>query len=151
MKEINMNKTINTLTLPTFLNERGVGFDRMFDMFEDTVGYTANGGYPPYNLIKAGDDDYAIEVAVAGFTLGDLEITQNGKKLTIAATKPEIEGEEPNYLHRGISARSFKRDFVLAEHVVVTGAGLDSGILTVKLHRELPEEMKPRTIAIESK
>lgn len=146
-----MNKTINTLTLPTFLNERGVGFDRMFDMFEDAVGYTTNGGYPPYNLIKAGDDDYLIEVAVAGFTLDDLEITQNGKKLIISATKPEFEGEEPTYLHRGISTRSFKRDFVLAEHVVVAGAELDNGILTVKLHRELPEEMKPRTIAIESK
>lgn len=146
-----MNKTINTLTLPTFLNERGVGFDRMFDMFEDAVGYTASGGYPPYNLIKDGDDDYAIEVAVAGFTLDDLEITQNGKKLLISATKPEFEGDEPTYLHRGISARGFKRDFVLAEHVVVTGASLENGILTVTLHRELPEEMKPRTIAIESK
>ncbi len=149
-----MNKTINTLTLPTFLNERGVGFDGMFDLFEDAVGYTANGGYPPYNLVKHGDDNYAIEVAVAGFILDDLEITQNGKKLTISANKLEKVGDssdDPVYLHRGISSRSWNRDFVLAEHVVVTGASLENGILTVTLHRELPEEMKPRTIAIESK
>lgn len=141
-----MTKAINTLTLPGFLTERGIGFDNMLDAFEQFTPTT--GGYPPYNVVKEGEDEYKIEVAVAGFTREELEITQDGKKLTIAATKPEFEGEEPAYLHRGISSRSFKRDFALAEHVTVTNADLRDGILTVSLLRELPEEMKPRTIAI---
>jgi len=140
-----MTKAINTLTLPSFLNDRGIGFDNFLDTFETL---TPSGGYPPYNVIKDGDDEYTIEVAVAGFTQDDLEITQDGKKLILSANKPEFEGEEPAYLHRGISSRSFKREFALAEHVTVTGADLKDGILKVSLLRELPEEMKPRTIAI---
>ena len=140
-----MTKAINTLTLPGFLNDRGIGFDNFFDTFETL---TPNGGYPPYNVIKDGEDDYTIELAVAGFTRDDLEITQDGKKLTIAATKPEFEGVEPAYLHRGISARSFKREFALAEHVTVTNAEMKDGILTVSLLREVPESEQPRTIAI---
>lgn len=143
-----MNTSITTRTLPGFLNERGIGFDRMLDLLDDAVGYAGNTGYPPYNLVKMGDDDYLVELAVAGFVESDLEITQDGNKLRIEGRKPEIEGEEPTYLHRGISSRAFKREFVLAEHVTVEGAAIENGILSVKLHRELPESMKPRQIEI---
>lgn len=141
-----MNK-INTLTLPGFLNQRGVGFDRMLDLFDDTVGQSGS-SYPPYNLIKVSDDDFAVEVALAGFSIDDIEITQNGSKLIIEGNRPDIRDDEIEYLHRGISSRGFTREFVLAEHVSVVEAEMQDGVLLVKLHRELPEEMKPRQIEI---
>jgi molecular chaperone IbpA len=144
-----MKNTITTRTLPGFLNERGIGFDRMFDLLDEAVSYTGTTAYPPYNLIKITDDEFVVEVALAGFTMEDLEITQNARKLTIEGHKPEIEGEEVTYLHRGISSRAFTRDFVLAEHVDVKEAKFDNGILRITLRREVPEEMKPRQIAIQ--
>lgn len=142
-----MNK-ITTRTLPGFLNERGIGFDRMFDMIDEAVGYAGTQTYPPYNLYSTSEDDFVVEVAVAGFTMDDLEITQDGNKLTLAGNQALEDGVTPTYIHKGISARSFKRDFVLAEHVTVEGAELKNGILSVSLRRELPEAMKPRTIDI---
>jgi len=144
-----MNKTLTTRTLPGFLNERGIGFDRMFNMIDDAVAYTGNTTYPPYNVIQLNEDDYLVELALAGFTLDDLEITQDGNKLRVEGRKPEIENDEPNYLHRGISARAFTREFVLAEHVTVEDATFENGIMSVKLHRDLPEAMKPRQIKIQ--
>jgi len=141
-------KNITTQTLPSFLNERGIGFDRMFDLFDEAVGHSRTTAYPPYNLIKVSDDDYVIEVALAGFKIDDLEITQDGKKLSIEGHKPEIQDDYAKYLHRGISSRAFEREFLLAEHVEVVEAEMEDGVLFVKLHRELPEEMKPRQIEI---
>ncbi len=143
-----MNKTLTTRTLPGFLNERGIGFDNMFELFDEAVGHASSVAYPPYNLIKVSDDDFVVEVALAGFTIDDLEITQDGKKLTIEGRKPEIKDDEVTYLHRGISSRAFTREFVLAEHVEVVEAEMEDGVLLVKLHRELPESMKPRQIEI---
>ena len=150
-----MNKGINTTTLPTFLNERGIGFDRMFDMIDNAVSYTGNTTYPPYNVLSTSDDDFIIEVAVAGFKMDNLSITQDGNKLTIDGSVPRINPfndeaieNEPKYLHKGISSRAFQREFVIAEHVTIEDAKLEDGILTINLHRELPESMKPREIAI---
>jgi molecular chaperone IbpA len=144
-----MKNTITTRTLPGFLNERGIGFDRMLDLLDDAVNYTGTTAYPPYNLIKVTEDEFLVEIALAGFAMEDLEITQNARKLVIEGRKPEIEGEEVTYLHRGISSRAFTRDFVLAEHVEVKEAKFDNGILRITLRREVPEEMKPRLIAIQ--
>ena len=141
-----MNK-ITTRTLPTFLTERGIGFDRMFDLFDEAVGYASTQTYPPYNVIRLNDDDYMVELAVAGFSMADLTITQDGNKLRVEGAKVGPE-EEPVYLHRGISARPFTREFFLAEHVTVDNASFENGILSIKLHREIPEEKKPRTINI---
>lgn len=141
-----MNKTLKTL--PTFLNGRGIGFDRMLSAFDNELAFPTNNAYPPYNLIQVTDDDFMVELALAGFAIDDIEITQDGNKLKIDGKKPSIDGEQPTYLHQGISARSFKREFLLAEHVTVEDADFGNGILTIKLHRELPESMKPRTIDI---
>jgi len=148
-----MNKTINTQTLPGFLNGRGIGFERMFDMIDDTVSYTGSTTYPPYNVLSTSEDDFVIELAVAGFKMDNLSITQDGSKLTIDGSVPvtnpfDDDVDEPTYLHKGISSRSFKREFVIAEYVTVEDAKLEDGILTVNLHRELPEAMKPRQIEI---
>lgn len=142
-----MNK-ITTRTLPGFLNERGIGFDRMFDLFDEAVGYAGQTTYPPYNVLKIDEDAFAIEIAVAGFDTDSIEITQNGNKLNVTGQKAEVDDEGITYIHRGISARSFDRDFLLAEHVKVDDADFENGILTIRLHRELPEEMKPRSIDI---
>lgn len=145
--------TLTSAGLPDFFSKRGIGFD---DLFGQMVNLPyADNNYPPYNVIQKSDDDYVIEIAVAGFVMEDLTITQDGKKLVIEGTRPDIKQtdsqDETVYLHRGISSRSFNRHFVLAEHVSVTGAYMQDGVLTVELHRELPEGMKPRTIAIEKK
>lgn len=142
-----MNK-ITTRTLPNFMDGRSIGFDRMFDLLDDAVAFGGTTTYPPYNVIEVDKDNYQIELALAGFSNDDLTITQDRNKLRIEGNKPTFEGDEPKYLHKGISNRAFTREFVLADHVYVDGAEFADGIVTIKLHRELPEEMKPRQIEI---
>ena len=104
-----------------------------------------------YNIQKAGDDHYRITMAVAGFSESDLNITSEHNKLIVSGAKPEDEeGEENGFLYRGIATRSFERRFNLADHVRVTGARLDNGLLHIELEREIPEAMKPRSIEIQS-
>jgi len=145
-----MTKTLTTRTLPGFLTERGIGFNNMFDMFDEALGHAGNTAYPPYNLIQMDEDNFAVEVALAGFNEADLTITKDGNKLTIDGEKKtqESDAKAEMYLHRGISSRAFTREFILAEHVEVTGASMKDGILLVQLQRELPESEKPRTITI---
>tara|TARA_R110000850_G_scaffold237956_2_gene362652 strand:+ start:2668 stop:3114 length:447 start_codon:yes stop_codon:yes gene_type:complete len=143
-----MNKTLNTSNIPEFF-KGNLGFDRMLDYLEDSVAEsTLNTSYPPYNVIQtAGDNNYVIELAVAGLALDNLEITQDDTKLLIEGKKvPDAGGV--TYLHRGISSRAFKKEFVLAEHVTIETAEIYGGILTIKLHREFPESMQPRQIKI---
>lgn len=123
-----------------------VGFDRMNRLL-DTAYNTNVPSYPPYNIEKLGDDDYRVTMAVAGFSLGDLEITQKENALFIKGNAAG-DGDGVTYLHRGIGARSFERRFALAEHVNVADASLDNGMLVVELKREVPEALKPRKIAI---
>ena len=143
-------KTLSTRTLPGFLNERGIGFNNMFDLLDEAVGYAGNTAYPPYNLLQLDDNHFAVEVALAGFSEEDISITKDGNKLKIDGEKKteESEAKAEMYLHRGISSRAFTREFVLAEHIEVTGATMKDGILLVQLEREIPESMKARTIKI---
>jgi molecular chaperone IbpA len=104
--------------------------------------------WPPYDITKMGEEDYRISMAVAGFNQDDLTITQEQNMLMVAGQKPDEGEENGQYLHRGIAGRAFQRRFELADHVKVVGAGLADGLLTIDLKRELPEEMKPRRIAI---
>ncbi|MEM0988751.1 MAG: Hsp20 family protein [Pseudomonadota bacterium] len=128
-----------------------VGFDRMANMMDQLMaGDGAQPSYPPYNIEKTGDDAYRISVAVAGFGEQDLNIEVKDQSLTITAKKAPVEGEKPVYLHRGIAERGFERRFQLADHVRVNGAELANGLLHVDLIREVPEALKPRTIAIRS-
>lgn len=130
----------------TPLFRSSIGFDRMLHALEAASRVETIDSWPPYDIVKLGDDEYRITMAVAGFSLGDLTITQEQNLLLVSGQK-EAE-QKAQYLHRGISGRSFKRRFELADHVKVTGANLADGLLTVDLKREIPEEMKPRKIEI---
>lgn len=126
----------------------GVGFDRMFDELDRLmqISSTNNGGYPPFNLEKTGDTTYRITLAVAGFTEGEIDVTQKENNLTVAGEKKEEDKGE--YLHRGIATRSFTRQFVLADHVQVSTASLKDGLLVIDLEKHVPEELKPRKIPL---
>ncbi len=122
-----------------------IGFDRMARLF-DALDRAEDNGYPPYNLEVTGKDAYRITMAVAGFGDDDVEVTAQENRLTIKGkAKPESGAK---FLHRGIARRAFERRFELADHIEVTGASLDHGVLYVDLVRELPEAMKPRAIKI---
>lgn len=123
-----------------------VGFDRLFDMLESSAATGAAENYPPFDLLKEGEHDFRIEVAVAGFRRDEIEITSHQNVLIIRGAKGEDSGA--NYIHRGIATRSFERRFALADHIQVTGADLRDGMLAITLKREIPEAMKPRRIEI---
>jgi molecular chaperone IbpA len=125
-----------------------VGFDRLFDMLENSsVGQAEN--YPPFDLIKLGDNDYRIELAVAGFRPDELDITAQQNVLLVSGRKKEETDEKgTNYVYRGIANRSFERRFALADHIQVRGADIKDGLLSIELVREIPEAMKPRKISI---
>jgi molecular chaperone IbpA len=125
-----------------------IGFDRMLDALESASRLASIDNWPPYDIVKIGENDYRISMAVASFTQDDLTITQEQNMLMVAGQKSDEGGENGQYLHRGIATRAFQRRFELADHVKVVGASLVNGLLTIDLKRELPEELKPRRIAI---
>ena len=122
-----------------------IGFDRFFDLVEDSARWNEE-TYPPYNIEKTGEDRYAISLAVAGFAPEEMTITAEQNTLTVEGRKAVKEAEQ--MLYQGISSRSFKRTFSLADHVQVKGASFENGLLKIELVREIPEAMKPRKIAI---
>ncbi|MBY4607798.1 Hsp20 family protein [Rhizobium sp. 9T] len=124
-----------------------IGFERMLNALEAARRAETVDNWPPYDIVKAGEDDYRIAMAVAGFSRDELAITQEQNMLIVAGQKAN--GEDVQYLHRGITGR-FRRQFELADHVKVVDAGLVDGLLTIALKREIPEEMKPRQIGIET-
>ena len=128
------------------LYRNAIGVDRLFDRLINNIESTSQTNYPPYNIVQVDENEYFIEMAVAGLDEEDLEITQDQSTLTITG-KIEV-SETLNYLHKGIAGRSFRREFTLADHVEVTEANLKKGILFIRLKREIPEAMKPKTIAI---
>jgi len=126
-----------------------VGFDRLLDMLDQVNRVEPMTNWPPYNIEKTGDDQYRITMAVAGFSPDEIELVQQETTLFVNGQKhPEPEGVQ--VLHRGIATRAFKQTFNLADHVKVTGAGLENGLLTIELKREVPEELKPHRIEIVS-
>jgi molecular chaperone IbpA len=128
-----------------------VGYDRLAALLNSTHRPEQGNSFPPYNIQKAGDDHYRITMAVAGFSESELNITSEHNKLVVSGEKPEDnDGEDNGFLYRGIATRSFERRFNLADHVRVTGARLDNGLLHIELEREIPEAMKPRSIDIQS-
>ena len=129
-----------------------VGFDRMARMMDSLARMDEqSGGYPPYNIEKLGEDDYRITMAVAGFGEDELDITvQEGVAIIRGEAKKVEEDGDKTYLHRGIARRAFERRFDLADHIQVTGAALENGLLHIDLVREVPEAKKPRNIAITS-
>jgi molecular chaperone IbpA len=123
-----------------------VGFDRLFEMLESSAAAGAGENYPPFDLIREGEHEYRIEIAVAGFRREEIEITSHQNVLIIRGRKGD--GDGADYIHRGIATRSFERRFALADHVQVSGADLADGMLAITLRREIPEAMKPRRIEI---
>ena len=123
-----------------------IGFDRLLNKAQTFTPSQSN--YPPYNIVKVDEDNYAIELAVAGFFEDELSIEVKDGILYVEGTKGEH--EEGEYLHKGISARAFRRSFTLGDTIVVRGADLSQGILTIDLENVIPEEKKPRKIAIGS-
>ena len=125
-----------------------IGFDRMASVLDSMTSLDGEApSYPPYNIERLGENEYRITMAVAGFGEEDIDAEVKESTLTIRGDKT-AEEKTANYLHRGIATRAFERRFQLADHVQVTGAKLENGLLHVDLVRELPEAMKPRTIAI---
>ena len=130
------------------LTRSSVGFDRLFDLI-NTNAQRVTGqepGFPPYDITRTGDDSYRITLAVAGFSPDEIAITAQQNLLSVAGNKADNGDRE--YLHRGISAQSFDRQFNLADHVEVAGAGYENGLLQIDLVRRIPEAMKPRRISI---
>jgi molecular chaperone IbpA len=127
-----------------------VGYDRLASLLNSAHRVEQGGGFPPYNIMTAGDNRYRITMAVAGFAEDELSITSGHNKLFVKGEKPEEkETEESRFLYRGIATRSFERRFNLADHVRVSGARLDNGLLHIELEREIPEAMKPKSIEIQ--
>ena len=128
-----------------------IGFDRLARLVDTAsrVDSTAQ-SYPPYDIEKTGEDAYRLTMAVAGFSQGELDITVHENTLIVTG-KAQQEDANGRFLHHGIARRAFERRFSLADHLKVTGASLDNGLLHVDLVREVPEAMKPRQIRIEGK
>ena len=128
-----------------------VGFDRLFDLINDTQRLDAQDNYPPYDIVRTGDDTYRISLALAGFSPDEITITAQQNKLTVHGSKAEHQSgprPEHEYLYQGISARPFERQFNLEDHVEVDRASFENGLLQIELARKIPEAMKPRRIEI---
>lgn len=130
----------------TALNRALIGFDRIFNDFENRFQHSTT-NYPPYNVIKHDENSFEIEVAVAGFDREDITIEVDQNQLIIRGQRTK-EDDASKYVYRGLAARDFERAFTLAEHIIVGDAQLTNGILSVTLTREVPEALKPRLIAI---
>jgi len=131
---------------PTPLWRSTVGFDRLFHLIDQSMRWTGDDNYPPYNIERTSGDHYRIVLALAGFTPEEVTITAEQNVLTVEGSKTD--NGEHHYLHQGISARPFRQVFSLADYVQVKGASFEGGLLKIDLVRELPEAMKPRRIAI---
>ena len=130
------------------LYRSSVGFDRLFDLLDSVPGFDAGpAAYPPYNIERLGENEYRITMAVAGFSEDELKVDVKEQILNVRGEK-KAEDTERQFLHRGIAARTFERRFQLADHVEIKGADLKDGLLHIDLVRNVPERLKPRTIAI---
>lgn len=135
------------------LYRSAIGFDRLARLLNDAQRNEAEISYPPYNIELLSEDNYRIVMAVAGFDESELEIESEQQTLRVAGRKQnrsENDGQEVTYLHHGIAARDFEHKFQLADHVKVTKAKLENGLLHIELQREVPEALKPRKVQIEA-
>ena len=129
------------------LYRSAVGFDRLASLLDAAAAQDSASGYPPYNIERTDENAYRVEIAVAGFKRDELHIEVKENLLTVQGRKTAND-ENRRFLHRGLAERNFERRFQLADHVLVESAELSDGLLTISLRRELPEQLKPRTIEI---
>jgi molecular chaperone IbpA len=143
------NFTLHPLDLPS-LHRHAIGFDRMFEELNRTFANSkSTGNYPPYNIAQLDDTHYVIEVAVSGFKEDEIDVELKDSVLTVKGVQEkDTDTKEIKYLHKGISARNFTQTFTLAENVEVRGATVKNGILAIALELLVPEEQKPKKIAI---
>ncbi len=139
---------MRTLNLDPFWRT-SIGFDRLFDLVDESLRYQPEDNYPPCTITRTGENTYRISLAVAGFKPEQIGVTVNQNVLIVTGNADEKQGEG-EYLYRGIAGRSFERRFNLADFVVVKGASLEEGLLQIELELELPEAMKPRRIEIKT-
>jgi len=149
MNQRYFTSTLDVPSLLAHLNRASVGFDRMFETLHNTAaGVPSTGNYPPHDIIKHSDTKYSIEIAAAGFKEDELSVTVDNNVLTI--TGEQKSRQERDYLYHGISSKSFTKTLNLAEHVIVGDAKFENGMLIVEVEIVVPEEFKPRKIAIKS-
>lgn len=130
------------------LNRALVGFDRIFDDMERRFANSISNNYPPYNIARLEENLYEIELAVTGFDKKEINVTVEGDKLIITGCKQEKVEDGVEFLHRGLALRDFERTFTLADHMKIRSAEIKNGVLTIRIEREIPEEMKPRVIDV---
>jgi molecular chaperone IbpA len=141
----------NALQRIEAINRALIGFDTMFDQMERRYSNSVNNNYPPHNILRTGENQYEIQIAVTGFEKSEISVTVESNVLTVRGEGAEsIRHEQPEivYLHRGLASRDFSREFPLAEHIEITGAEIKNGMLIVKLIRNVPDSEKPRVIDI---
>jgi len=139
----------NQLSRIDAINRALIGFDTMFDQMERRFSNSVSNNYPPHNILRTGENQYEIQVAVTGFEKNEISVEVEGNILMITGeSQVTTENTEIVYLHRGLATRDFAREFPLAEHIEVTGAEIKNGMLIVKLIRNIPESAKPKIIDI---
>jgi len=132
------------------LNRALLGFDSLFDNFEQRFANQINNSYPPYNVIKYDEDTYEIEVAVTGFDKDEVTVEIDQNQLIVKGQRKEVELNEPTYLHRSLASRDFTRSWTLAEHMEVKEGKIKNGVLTIGLKRVVPEALKPRVLKLKA-
>lgn len=138
----------NQLTKLDALSRALIGFDTMFDQMERRYANSVNNNYPPHNIIKTGDNQYEIQLAVTGFDRAEISVTVENNVLIVKGESITTDHAPEAYLHRGLATRDFLKEFPLAEHIEVVGAETKNGMLTIKLVRNIPESAKPKIIDI---
>lgn len=139
---------VSTLDLPA-LHRATIGFDRLFDELDRQFANSPAQGYPPYNTVQINENEYVISLAVAGFSMHDLDITKEGNILHIEG-QPRNTDDSIVYLHKGIAGRGFRRQFMLEHHMEIVEATLELGMLNIHLKRVIPEELQPKKIEIKN-
>jgi len=132
------------------LNRALLGFDNLFDNFEQRFANQINNSYPPYNVLKRDEDTYEIEVAVTGFDPDEITVEIDQNQLIVKGQRKEVDLNEPTYLHRGLASRDFTRSWTLAEHMEVKEGKIKNGVLTIGLKRVVPEALKPRVLKLKA-
>jgi molecular chaperone IbpA len=130
------------------LNRALVGFDEIFNNFEKRFTNQVNNNYPPYNILKKGENDYELEVAVTGFLPEEISAEIDQNQLIVKGERKRTEDESVQYMHRGLATRDFTRTWTLAEHMVVGDVTISNGVLTIAIQRVIPEALKPRVLTI---
>ena len=132
------------------LNKALLGFDQLFDNFENRFANQINNNYPPYNVLKHNDDSYELEIAVTGFEKDEITVEIDQTQLIVKGQRKEVDIKEPTYLHRSLATRDFTRSWTLAEHMEVGEGCIKNGVLTISLTRVIPEALKPRVLKLKA-